>query len=278
MSANHNPKLTLQDFAKLVERLCNPSTTDAAEADDKSQPFQPGTDWHDILEKPIYGRICTNTTSKLAAAPGRKTAFVFGPETLVSEIFMTKSPYEILLHLGFLPEYIHLKACVQKANYWIILFSPKQGPNQVPVLPATWDGLKEFISKCYPKACSSIQNHWTAIQTKPVEYFEEQAGFKFIQAVSDPSKPLYMSYEKFISLPTPQKEWEARCFLYCELRIFELFSGDGVTKNTDGTDGEREYICLNYDKEQLGEGNFVAIPLEIDVPDNVKEEFKSEEK
>ena len=167
---------------------------------------------------------------------------------------------------------------MQNSKYWVILFSPQQGPNHTPVLPATWDGLKEFVSNCYPDAADSVNEHWEIIKTKPVEYFEEQAGFKFIQAVSDPSKPLYMSYDKFKSLAKPQKDWEARCFLYCELRIFELFSGDGVTKDTEGKNGEREYICLNYEKADLGEENFKAIPLEINVPEDVKEKFKTEEK
>ncbi len=109
--SNTEAKLSLQEFVEILEKLCNPSTSDSPDSGDKdvSLPFKPGTDWQDILDKPVYGRICTNTTTKLAAAPGRKTAFVFGPETLVSEVFLTKSPYEILLHLGFLPEYIHLK-------------------------------------------------------------------------------------------------------------------------------------------------------------------------
>ena len=165
---------------------------------------------------------------------------------------------------------------MQKAQYWIVLFSPQQGSNHTPVLPATWDGLKEFLSCCYPQAVDSILNHWSVIQSKPIEYFEEQADFKFIQAVSDPAGPLYMNYDKFLSLPKPQKEWEARCFLYCELRIFELFSGDGVTKNTEGESGEKEYISLNYDKDQLGEENFLALPLQIEIPEDVKAKFEDE--
>ena len=62
-----------------------------------------------------------------------------------------------------------------------------------------------------------------------------------------------MNYDKFLSLPKPQKEWEAWCLLYCKLRIFELFSGDRVTQRGERS-GEKEYICLNYDKDQLGEG------------------------
>ena len=112
MSSTNKTKLTFSEFANLVNKLCNPSSSNTDEEDGGTAlPFEPGTDWRDILEKPIYGRVCTNTTAKLAAAPGRKTAFVFGPETLVSKAFVTKSPYELLLHLGFLPEYIHLKVC-----------------------------------------------------------------------------------------------------------------------------------------------------------------------
>ena len=114
MSKTENrPKLTLREFAELIRNVCKSVRTSndshSSSTDLENCQIKPGDIWQDVLQTPVYGRVCTNTTSKLAAAPGRKTAFVFGPETFLSEAFFNKTPYELLLHLGFLPEYIHMK-------------------------------------------------------------------------------------------------------------------------------------------------------------------------
>ncbi|XP_038067571.1 uncharacterized protein LOC119737352 [Patiria miniata] len=235
--------------------------------------------WKELLKSPIYGRICLTEganrqtiPAKLSSAPGRKTAFVFGPDTVCGAL-LEKKPYELLLHLGFLPEYIHLKACIQKSKYWIVLLSGSLNNQQNPIVPATWEGMEELIGTCYPAALEPVLSHWPTIKTNPVEYFEKEVDFRFITAVSDPTGPLYMSYDKFKSLPRPQTAWQTRLFLYCELRMFELFSGDGLTCREDGTKGEKEYVCMNYELENIDRKHWLAIPLDVEVPQEVRMKY-----
>ena len=83
-----------------------------------------------------------------------------------------------------------------------------------------------------------------------------------------------MSYARFCTLPKPQKDWETRLFLYCELRIFELFSGDGHTWSESGVKGEKEYLCPNYCfAKDLGPENYIIVPLNVQVPPAVREKF-----
>lgn len=135
--------------------------------------------------------------------------------------------------------------------------------------------MKSFIQICYPDALEAVLAHWDTIKANPVEVFEKEVDFKFISALSDTSGPLYMSYEKFLSLPKPQTAWQARLFLYCELRMFELFTGDGLTCRQDGTKGEREYVSMNYDLEQIDRSNWVAVPITVDVPLDVRRKYGS---
>ena len=165
------------------------------------------------------------------------------------------------------------QACIQKSKYWIVLLSGELDTAQSPIAPATWEGLESFLRSWYPAAAEAVLAHWPAIRSRPVASFEEDAGFKFIAALSDPAGPLYMGYERFVSLPRPQSAWQARLFLYCELRILELYAGDGRTRHKDGTAGDREYISPNYALAGLGRGQWLAIPLHVDVPPEVREMY-----
>lgn len=58
----------------------------------------------------VYGRICTSETDhppeKLTKTPGRKTAFVFGPDA-ISSIILKMNTYDAVLELGFTRAYIY---------------------------------------------------------------------------------------------------------------------------------------------------------------------------
>nr|XP_054766207.1 uncharacterized protein LOC129273196 [Lytechinus pictus] len=239
----------------------------------------------------VYGRICTTRGAdappvNLSDVPGRKTVFLFGPDTvhgaLVEHIH---DPYAMLLKLGFLPEYIHMKLFKQKACYWLVILTPTQESFKstssshgnlisIPTVPATWEGLLSFIHACYPEALPAVQAHWDIITTKPVEYFEEKSDVRFIDAIADHQAPDFMSYQKFKELPQPQKDWETRLFLYCEIRILELFSGDGHTWTEAGAKGEKEYLAPNYHFEtDLGPENYIVIPLKVDIPQDIKDKY-----
>ncbi|KAJ8041947.1 hypothetical protein HOLleu_12889 [Holothuria leucospilota] len=224
----------------------------------------------------LFGRICTtkgpqHQPVQFSDSLGRKTAFLFGPTTVNN--MRLEQTYEFLLHLGLIPEYIHLKACVQKAAYWLVLLknscNPGSGYISAPILPATWDGLKTFITHFYPFAKESVLQHWATITSVSIETFEKEAGFKFIHALKEIHGPMYMSYSKFCKLGKPVKAWQVRLFLYCELRILELFHGDGFTYSQDGMRGEEEFIAPNYTFRDLRDEDIILIPLEVNIPQHV---------
>lgn len=58
----------------------------------------------------IYGRVCSSESrncppTELTSTPGRKTAFVFGPDAITS-VILSLGSYEAIRSLGFTREYI----------------------------------------------------------------------------------------------------------------------------------------------------------------------------
>ncbi|XP_071957628.1 uncharacterized protein [Antedon mediterranea] len=257
-------KKNIIEIASFLRNFYEGNVPDNVDSHSETRP------WEEMIHHAIYGRICTTSNAanqpvKLSDQPNRKTAFVFGPETVCSTLLQFQ-PYEMLLHLGFLPEYIKVKVVDQKKAFWVVLLYPDSVPQCTPILPATWDGVLKFVRRCYPDAFQIVKQHLYIMKNNPVEFFEAQAGFKFIDALHNPDGPNFMSYARFRMLPPPQLEWETRLFLYCEVRIFELFTGNGFTKRSDGIQGEKEYICENYELTMFGDENCVAIPLTVCIP------------
>ncbi|RDD43094.1 hypothetical protein TrispH2_005384 [Trichoplax sp. H2] len=229
----------------------------------------------------VFGRICSTPTRQerpknLSYVPGRKTAFVFGPET-VQTLLLQKKPYEILLELGMLPEGIHEKCCIRKHVYWLILLCPGQCGSKLDFYEATWQGVVEAMKVIYPQAYDDLLIHLDEIKATNIETFEKQAQFRFIEVLPFRDSLNYMSYQRFCNLPHPRKAWQVRLLLYCELRLLELFAGDGHTKLEDGRIGEKEYLCRNYNLFDLSRNQYVILPLSIDIPDAVIKQFGQSE-
>jgi len=148
------------------------------------------------------------------------------------------------------------------------------------VLPATWDGVMKLVEKCYPLAADDCRRHLEVMKSKSCEEFEKEAGFKFLDAkigTSDgKNTPPYYSYENYCSLPDRdnKKAWQTRLFLYCELRLFELFTGNGHTLPISGKDGGSassgplEYISPNVSLSHLRSLGIptATVPLTLNIP------------
>ena len=125
----------------------------------------------------------------------------------------------------------------------------------------------------YPEALSDFVLHRAQLVETSYELFEQEAGFKFLEsrktqdAAIHVGGPPYYSYEHFRSLPRPRKAWQVRLFLYCELRLLELFRGDGHTYMDDGTPGCTEYFCTNAGIADFDPMQSALIPLDVHVPD-----------
>lgn len=154
---------------------------------------------------------------------------------------------------------------MQKSQCHIVLFKLSEGArDKFDVLPATWDGVMKLVDKYYPLAVDDCRRHLEVMKTKTCEEFEKEAGFKFLDAKTSQSSsgreaPPYYSYEYYCSLPNKgnRKAWQTRLFLYCELRLFELFTGNGRTLSISGKDGgysssgPLEYISPNVSLSYL---------------------------
>ena len=171
---------------------------------------------------------------------------------------------------------------VQKSQCHMVLFKLPDGMrDKFDVLPATWDGVMKLVDKCYPLAADDCWKHLEVMKTKSCEEFEKEAGFKFLDAKisnsnSGKDAPPHYSYEYYCSLldKANRKAWQTRLFLYCELRLFELFTGNGRTLSVSGKDsgynssGPLEYISPNVSLSYLKSLGITTatIKLTLNVP------------
>lgn len=69
------------------------------------------TDLLEYCTKNVYGRIVAEgegSLQYLSSSKERKTVFLFG-EDAIKSLVLRKSPYDSLIELGLIPDYIHYK-------------------------------------------------------------------------------------------------------------------------------------------------------------------------
>lgn len=66
----------------------------------------------------VYGRICSSGShpEKLTDTPGRKTAFVFGPDA-ISSVILRSDSYSAIFRLGFTKDYIKHEVSSSSSNF-----------------------------------------------------------------------------------------------------------------------------------------------------------------
>lgn len=133
--------------------------------------------------------------------------------------------------------------------------------------PATWEGVLDLIKLCYPLAASDMEEHLDELRSTPFEEFEKVAGFRFIEAHHSTTSPPY-KYAEYCALPTPRKAWQIRLFLYCELHLLELYTGDGRTHADGLSVRHKEYLSQDVSLQGLRECGVPceAIPLTVVIP------------
>ena len=166
----------------------------------------------------------------------------------------------------------------KKSQCYLVLFKLcQEAKDKFNVYPATWDGIQKMIEKNYPLTVQDYTRHLDVFKTTNFEEFEKQAGFKFIESKKqlEGGPPLY-SYEYYCKLPNlgSCSAWQTRLFLYCELRLFELFTGNGHTISVNAQNGSSdatgllEYICPNVSITELQSlGSTAVVPLQCILPD-----------
>lgn len=151
--------------------------------------------------------------------------------------------------------------------------TPSQLPSQFPLcVSATWDGIVELCRHFYPLSVNDIICNLQAMRTHSVREYEELKGVHFLDIKNSPET--FMSYERFVQLPAPRSAFQTRLFLYCELRLLELFTGDGETVVGDVEDVPEdmptrfnEYVCENVSlHSQLVAGTGALVKLDVEIP------------
>ena len=142
----------------------------------------------------------------------------------------------------------------------------------VGLQPATWEGVLDLVKLCYPLVAPDMEQHLEALRNTPFEDFEKAAGFRFIDthhhSATSNGPPSY-KYAVYRALPTPRKAWQTRLFLYCELHLLELYTGDGRTHCDGLSVRHKEYLCRDVSLEGLREHHVPceAIPLTVVIPE-----------
>ena len=174
-----------------------------------------------------------------------------------------------------------LQVTERKDSFWLILF---QLPSEycdseachdlrqfIGLHPATWEGILEIVRLGYPLAAPDMEQHFDELRNTPFDEFEKAAGFRFIDTHHNTtsSGPRPYKYAEYCALPKPRKAWQTRLFLYCELHLLELYTGDGKTQSDGLSVRHKEYLCCDRSLEELKERGLPceAIPLNVIIPE-----------
>ena len=186
--------------------------------------------------------------------PNRELVMLMGPDGLTK--IMGKSGYEMLVAIGYEPEYLEHK--VQEGNQFKLVVFPEGGAAKL----ATWDNVVEVVSSVYPDVASKLRRFLPSFKSQSFSQIEQNAGFRFLD-VEKAGKNDYrfMTYDRFRL--SQGNLWEARAFLYFTIHLRELFSGDGYTYDSQGNKGMMEYIVPNKPITELGDHRIVDIAVAI---------------
>lgn len=190
----------------------------------------------------------------LSDDPSRELVMLMGPDGLTK--IMGKSGYEMLVAIGYEPEYLEHK--VNEGNLFKLVVFPEGGAAKI----ATWDNVVDVVSSVYPEAELKLRRHLAAFKKKSFAEIESEAGFRFLDVEkAGKSDPRFMTYDRFRSSFGSLSE--TRAFLYFSVHLRELFSGDGYTYDSKGTRGMMEYIVPNKPIAELGDHRIVDIAVAI---------------
>jgi len=226
----------------------------------------------------IYGRICSGKVGHpeeplVGLTCNRATTFVFGEDALPILLDETTTSWSLLQQLGFHDSHIYHDYKNQVPQKLVLFHRKKDAnPESLHVVPATWDGVKEFIHHFYPEVYKDYIRLESDLLSTPFSEIEKLAGFPFFPVMKglDPARK-YCNYEEYCKLESPRDLHQLRLFLYCEFRLLELFAGTGYTllENSPG-DHLSEFLMKNKTMEELREvANVFEATLDIEVPPEV---------
>jgi len=216
---------------------------------------------------PLYGRIIHGLNEedfdRLSTDKWKRLSWIFGPDAL--HHFLGRNLVEVCLFLGFGSSWIEQKVS-QEVMFKLCIF-PETGVEMCE--QATWNGIFTLLEHTYPETWPYIRTYKDIIINTPFQEIEELAGYS-MKAVNmigrdpntgDSTDPRYMTLKKLLyffensslvrensceNISSAEEKHAMivfRQFLFDELGVKELFTGNGMTLSDDP---EKHPSCREY--------------------------------
>jgi hypothetical protein len=204
-----------------------------------------------LVGRVLKGRV-EEDFARLSHDEDRRVVYLMDPEGLASLVGLDADA--TLERIGYRPDYVTAKRA-QGFRFELVVFHARSD-----VVPATWDHLPQLVEQAYPGLGAHVEAHLPILQTSSYPELVAASGGYPWHPVRDTGR----GHPEFFAAARYAREhaepWQTRAFLYCELRLTDLYSGDGYTRTPDGERGLAEWATANRALADLGER--VRIPLE----------------
>jgi len=231
-------------------------------------PLPPVTDPHVFAElfksggwasvAGLCGRLLRGTDAKqfetLSDDMTRRLVLVMGSEGL--EKLMGKPGHEMLVEVGYTPEFIHHKVVDERCQFKLVVFEGATVGKQ-----ATWANIIELACQAYPSVQDKLRAQREALEATAFADIEQAAGYRFA-SVTDTHDARFMNLEHFSA--SAGSLVDVRAFLFHSVYLTELFTGDGFTRTDSGERGVAEYMCPNT--QVSGLGSYAIIDVDVKMP------------
>lgn len=190
--------------------------------------------------------------ARLSHDADRRVVYLMDPEGLASLVGLDGD--ETLARIGYRPDYVAVRRA-QGYRFELVVF-----PARSDVVPATWDHLPGIVERAYPGAGPLVEAHLPTLQATAFEDLVAASGGYPWHAVRDRGRGHPRFFDAATYAQEHEEAWQTRAFLYCELRLTDLYSGDGYTREPGGSRGLAEWATGNHALADLGD--LERIPLD----------------
>jgi len=255
----------------------------------------------------IYGRIFNTldlaTKERIHDDPGMAFVWVFGPDCLPT-LGSVSGVWALWKALG-VPEDRLVDHLFVKGTRPALMLLPlaRSAPGGDPLTPydATWDGVGAIVERTYPRVAEAVLYHLDAFRRGGEAYYDElessvppeasprftpsdgrRWGFWACLSNEGLARGAYFGYDELSAAVAAGggyvQAWQARLFLYCQLRMTREFTGSGHTtshidEKGNVTPGLREFLLPNASVTEVkaAGGVFTDLAPFADVPRDVLE-------
>ena len=220
----------------------------------------------------LSGRLCHGSATDAMFGRGlltsdrwKRLSWIFGPDAL--PMFLGKDAREICVLLGFGEEWLNDK--IPKGKKFKLAIFPSKA---VDAQCATWEGVTYLLEKHFPEVWPKVSRHLPEIQNMGIDEIETMAGYDMCKTnlvgrrggewdtEGESDDPNYTSLQRLLNREGTLVQ--VRQFLWDEVGIKGLFSGDGRTVNDKGERGPNEYLAKNRRLEDIEGCVVVDAPVE----------------